>query len=132
MATDPQRSASTRKDGGHCQAPALPKRPYCFAHDPERAEARAEARRRGGEHSAKIVRLRGLVPPRLLPVYDRLEGALAEVHDGTLDPRQASAMAALARAMTTVLTAGELSWSNGFATWRRQRSNRSIGGRHEE
>ncbi len=52
--------------------------------------------------------MRGLVPPRLVSVYDALEAALTEVHDGRLDPKQASAMAALARAMVAVLTAGEL------------------------
>ncbi len=108
MATGPQRSESTRKDGRHCQAPALPKRPYCFAHDPERAKERVAARRRGGERTAKIVRLRGLVPPHLLPVYDTLESALSEVRSGDISLQQATAMAALARAMVSVLTAGEL------------------------
>jgi len=52
--------------------------------------------------------MHNLVPPRLVPVYDRLEQALGQVHDDTLQPRQASAMAALARAMVAVLTSGEL------------------------
>jgi ribosomal protein S9 len=43
-----------------------------------------------------------------LPVYDKLETALSEVHEGGLKPQQASAMAALARAMVSVLTSGEL------------------------
>jgi hypothetical protein len=41
-------------------------------------------------------------------VYDRLETALGEVHDGTLKPGQAVAMAAVAPAMVAVLQAGEL------------------------
>lgn len=76
MATDPKRCESSRKDGGHCNAPALPHSLFCWAHDPARAEQRAEARKRGGRNSAKVIRLRGLVPPRLLSVYDRLEDAL--------------------------------------------------------
>ena len=52
--------------------------------------------------------MRGLVPPRLLATFDTLETALQEVHTGSLDPRQASAMAAVARAMVAVLTSGEL------------------------
>ena len=48
------------------------------------------------------------MPSGLVGVYDRLEKALGEVHDGKIDPRQASAMAAIARAMVNVLTAGEL------------------------
>ncbi len=57
-----------------------------------------EARARGGKNSAKVARLRLLVPPRLMPVYDRLETALEEVYGGTLESKQAQAMASLARA----------------------------------
>jgi len=91
-----------------CAALARPSGRYCWAHDPELAEKRAEVRRRGGRNSAKAARLRALVPPRLLPIFDQLEAALTEVHDGALDARRASAMAALAGAMVRVLTAGEL------------------------
>lgn len=108
MTTNPNQCTSTRRDGGRCNAPALPNRPYCFAHDPELQERRQEARKRGGKNRAGIVRLRGLVPPRLLPVYDLLEQALSEVHRGDINPQQATAMAALSRAMVSVLTAGEL------------------------
>lgn len=108
MATEPNRCAALRADGQPCAAFVLPGRAFCFAHDPERQEQRTEARRRGGVNSAKVVRLRGLCPPRLVEVFDKLAEALEQVHDGTLDPRRASAMAAIARAMTTVLTAGEL------------------------
>ena len=69
---------------------------------------RLEARARGGKNSARAARLRRLVPPRLIPVYDRLEKALEEVHTGELESKQATAMAALARAMVAVLTSGEL------------------------
>lgn len=108
MTTNPNQCESTRRDGGRCKAPALPNRPYCFAHDPELQERRQEARRRGGKNRAGIVRLRGLTPPRLLPIFDTLEAALREVHAGDITPQQATAMAALARALTTLLTAGEI------------------------
>jgi len=81
---------------------------HCFAHAPALAERRTAARRRGGANSAKVVRLRSLMPPRLIPVFDRLETALQETHDGALDPRAAQAMASIARALVAVLTAGEL------------------------
>ena len=48
------------------------------------------------------------MPPRLMPVYETLETVLAEVHTGTCSPRQAHAMAAVARVMVTVLTSSEL------------------------
>jgi len=107
--SEPKRCAGVCKDGRACRAPALSGAGvYCFAHAPEQAEARAAARERGGRHSAKIVRLRALVPPRLVSVYDALEAALVEVHAGSLTPGQAGAMASLARAMVAVLTAGEI------------------------
>jgi len=37
-----------RSDGQPCQMPPQHERPYCFAHDPERASEAAEARRMGG------------------------------------------------------------------------------------
>jgi len=80
----------------------------CLAHDPDRSAQYAEARRRGGRNSSSAARLRGLVPPRLATVYDRLETALAQVHEGDLDPKIASAMGSLARALVAVLTSGEL------------------------
>ncbi len=108
MTTNPNQCESTRRDGGRCKAPALPNRPFCFAHDPALQERRQEARKRGGKNRADIVRLRGLAPPRLLPIFDTLEAALREVHAGDITPQQATAMAALARALTALLTAGEI------------------------
>jgi hypothetical protein len=105
--TDPKRCAAARKDGRPCGSFALPDSIYCFSHAPDRAAERMAARRQGGRNSAKIVRLRGLAPPKLIGVFDVLETALTETHHGTLDPRQASAMAALARAMVSVLQTGE-------------------------
>lgn len=98
---------ATRRDGQPCQAPALADG-MCFAHSPRVAAAREAGHARGGHHSARVVRLRRLVPERLLPIYQQLEAAMTELHDGTLDPRVAGAMAAVARAMVSVLTAGEL------------------------
>jgi len=97
-----------RRDGTRCQARPLPGSVWCFSHDPDRTAQRDAGRRKGGRNRSNQARLRGLVPPRLVAVYDRLEAALEEVHDGTLDPRAAGAMAAISRAMVSVLTAGEL------------------------
>lgn len=81
---------------------------FCYSHDESRGSERDEARRKGGHNRASAVRLRGLVPPRLLATYDVLEEALGEVHRGELDPKQANAMASIARAMVAVLQTGEL------------------------
>ncbi len=106
--TKTKQCAGTRKDGSPCTAFALPDSLFCFAHCPSRKAERDEARSRGGRNRASVVRLRGTIPPRLIPIFDRLERALEETHEGTLDPKRAQAIASLARAMTTVLTSGEL------------------------
>jgi len=79
-----------------------------MVHSPTLREKAQEARRAGGYNSARAARLGKLVPPRLMSVYGRLEEALGQVHRGELDPRAATAMAALAGAMVRVLTSGEL------------------------
>ena len=108
MARTPnQRCSATRKDGTPCRAQALADG-LCFAHSPLTADKRRAAARQGGRNHANVVRLQGLVPPRLLTVYTRLETALAEVHSGELDPRAGTAMAALGRALVAVLTSGEI------------------------
>ncbi len=108
LRSEPKRCMAARLNGEPCRAVAVADSGFCWAHDPALANDRAEARQRGGKNSATIARLRALVPPRLAAIFDALEAALGEVHDGTLQPSQAHAMAALARAMVSVLTAGEL------------------------
>ena len=44
----PRSCAFVMPDGRACRAGRQRERPYCFAHDPERAEEAAEARRLGG------------------------------------------------------------------------------------
>src|ERR1035437_1089446 len=43
-----RRCTYPKTDGQPCQMAPLRDRPYCFAHDPERSEEAAEARRLGG------------------------------------------------------------------------------------
>ena len=43
-----RRCTFAKADGQACQMAPLHERPYCFAHDPERAAEAAEARRLGG------------------------------------------------------------------------------------
>lgn len=97
-----------RSDGSPCGSPIIGESGYCFAHDPERIEEATKARRRGGKASSAIERTRRLAPASLRDVYSTLEAALGEVHDGHLAPQRAQAMASLARAMISVVTAGEV------------------------
>ncbi len=107
ITTEHKRCKSKTQAGEPCRGIAL-EDGYCFSHSPALAKKRFEARAKGGKNSARAARLKRLVPPRLIPVFDRLEKALVEVHTGELESKQASAMAALARAMVAVLTSGEL------------------------
>jgi len=81
---------------------------FCFAHDDTRATERDRARRKGGANSATRHRLDRLVPATLRPMIASLLAALDEVHAGDLDPRQASAMAALSGAITRAYGLGVL------------------------
>jgi len=72
------------------------------------AVKRTEAQRRGGQNRANAKRLTKLMPARLGPVFAILEQALTDVIDGRLDPKQATAAAAVSRAMAAILQAGEI------------------------
>ncbi len=104
----PATCSATRRDGEPCRTPVVSGSQWCFGHHPDLAEQRTQARRRGGQNRSNAQRVAKLLPQRLTPVFQRLEQALEETHDGTLDPKVATALAALARAMATILTAGEL------------------------
>jgi len=107
--TDRNRCAATKPDGTPCRAGRVAGTPYCIFHqcDPEARERSAEARRRGGENSARLTRALRRLPADLRAVYDRLAEALDQVHSGALDPTRAHAMAALSRAMVAVLDSAE-------------------------
>ena len=106
--TIPKHCAGTKRYGDPCTATTVTASGFCFAHDPDRAGERIEARRKGGQNRSNAARLGGLVPPRLLATFDTLEQLLGELHDGRVEPRVATAMAAVAGAMTRVLSVGEL------------------------
>jgi hypothetical protein len=89
---------ATRRDGQPCTMKAG-EDDYCFAHSPAVAERRRAGNAQGGRNKATPRRLERLIPSSLRPTLETLFTALDEVHDGTLDPRQASAMASLAGAI---------------------------------
>lgn len=101
-----QHCAAPRRDGRPCTAPAMGASRFCFAHDPQRAHEREEARRRGGRNKAHAARADRLVPASLRPVLSALLAALDEVHDGALAPQAASAMTSLAGAIVKTYSVG--------------------------
>ena len=92
-----------KKDGTPCQARALVEG-RCIGHAP----GAQEARRTGGHSTSKAARASRLLPVRLRPIVQLLEGALQEVHEGKLAPQAAQALASLARAIVTTFQAGEI------------------------
>ena len=94
---------AVRKDGKPCTARSV-RDHFCVGHLPEAQEAR----RKGGRNSARTARLGKFLPSQLRPVFTALASALEEVHEGSLDPRAASAMASVAGAIVRVITSGEL------------------------
>ncbi len=99
---DVQRCPAVKRDGSACGAKAGPSG-FCIGHTPRAQEARAK----GGAGTSRQARALKALPPRLRPVADMLASALTEVHEGSLDPRAASAMASLAGALVRVVSAGE-------------------------
>lgn len=89
---------ATRTNGQPCTARALADG-YCFAHSPALAQKRRAAYATGGRHKSRAARADKLLPASLRPVVVTLIAALDEVHAGTLEPRQASAMASVAGAI---------------------------------
>jgi hypothetical protein len=106
--SESKRCTGTRKDGTPCGAAVMGPGSLCYAHDPARSVERDQARRKGGRNSATSARIDRLVPATLRPMIGSLLDALDEVHAGTLDPKQASAMAALAGAVTRAYGVGVL------------------------
>lgn len=100
--------AAIRRDGAACQSAVLAGGGWCYTHDPNRANERTEARRRGGQHRSNLARARVAVPERLVPIIAKLEVAFDAAVAGALDPRTALAVAALARALVIVVQAGDV------------------------
>ena len=99
---------ATRANGERCKSPAVRSSGYCWAHDPGGAHARQEARREGGRAKSRARRLDKLVPASLKPTLGLLLDAIEEVHEGTLQPSRATAMAALASAAIRVYEVAEI------------------------
>jgi hypothetical protein len=89
-----------RADGKVCGSAVVSERGFCFAHDPDRIAQRREIQ----QHTARAAeRVRRASGQNLDDVVARLERAVAEVHEGRLDPQQALAMASLAHAMVETI-----------------------------
>lgn len=84
-----------RADGAPCGSVAVGASGFCFAHDP----SLAFERRQMTERVTNAANRARSTSPDLESLVVRLESAVAQVHDGSLDPQQAMAMASLVQAM---------------------------------
>src|ERR671927_487813 len=103
MPSNSDHCQATCRDGAPCTTPALPGGSYCFAHSPALREKRVAARRRGGEHRATAHRLQRRIMPRLTHVVELLESALDDAYAGRPAPRNAEAVATVARALMAAI-----------------------------
>jgi hypothetical protein len=108
MVADTSRCLTPRRDGSACRAPAQPGRDCCIFHDGGRQDEIRAARQTGGRNRSTPVRVSKLLPASLKPTLAALFVALDEVHEGTLQPSQATAMAALAGAIARLYAVGSL------------------------
>jgi hypothetical protein len=98
------------RSGNRCSSSVLPGSAFCFVHDPNAAEARRDASRKGGRARSNKARAAKNLPEALTP--DDLQSYLAltlrGVLSGRLQPAVGSCIAALARSIVTVREATEL------------------------
>lgn len=108
------RKCSQLKAGGApCGGNALAGKAYCWSHDPELAEQRAEGARRGGEQRSNARRaakqwaaIGEQLTPADLPAI--LRSCMFSVKSGHLEPSQAQAIASLAKTSVSITNEIEL------------------------
>ncbi len=103
---------ATKADGSRCNAQALTGSDLCFTHDPERAQERAAARRRGG-HNRRTPKAEDPsgYPTRLRSVADVqavLERALADTWAQENSGARTQALVRLAHGALKALEVGDL------------------------
>ena len=100
MVQDHRRCPGITSQGKPCPLFPPTGRTWCINHDPERTEERHERSVRGGRNRAASVRARSLLKGSLETMGDTREIVLVsilQVIDGTISPKVAQAVSALAR-----------------------------------
>ncbi|MGD9891718.1 MAG: hypothetical protein AB7R89_33515 [Dehalococcoidia bacterium] len=92
----------TKRTGDPCGSVVVLPSGYCFLHDPDRKAQARDASARGGKGKSRLARVERLVPSTLRPLLATLLDAVDETRRGDLDPKVASALAALAGAAVRV------------------------------
>jgi hypothetical protein len=102
------------KAGSRCSRTALPGKQFCLIHDPESADLRREASRKGGHARSNQARAAKQIPEAMAP--EELVGWLwlliRNVISGKIEPKVATAAATIAR---TILETRDASEKPGLA-----------------
>ena len=103
------RCSHARADGRPCGGFAVGGSRFCFAHDPDRATARDEARRRGGRAGRVTTLPESSVRVRSLgDVLSLVEESINDVRAGRVDVRVANAVGYLANIAIRAIEQGDL------------------------
>ncbi|GEM_PF-6366498 len=84
----------TRADGSRCGSHIVMPSGYCHVHNPDSRATLRDVSAKGCRGKATTARTAKLIPSTLRPVLDVLLAALPKIENGSLDPRQASALEA--------------------------------------
>ena len=125
----PSQCQSTNRNGEPCSAHVYDGAAWCRWHDPDRAEDRAEWSRKGGQARSNRARARKQLADQVMTIGDLdalLCVALKQVASGRMEPGVGSAMATIAKTITTIRSTGDfekrleaLEQSAGVGTIRR-------------
>ena len=98
------------RSGSRCRRPALAGKQHCLMHDPESAELRLEASRKGGHARSNAARAAKAMPAALTSdeLLVTLSRVLGKVESGELEPGPANAISSLARAMNSIRETTEI------------------------
>ncbi len=101
----PSQCQGTNRNGEPCSAHVYDGARWCRWHDPDRAEDRAAWSRKGGQARSNKQRARKQLADEVLSIGDLdalLCLALQRVGTGAMEPNVGSAMASIAKTITTI------------------------------
>ncbi len=81
---------------------------HCSVHCPERADAMAAARRKGGHNRSTAQRSYSRLPDDLKAIAKLLADVIVEVRDGRLPPAVGNSVASLSRALISSIESGNV------------------------
>ncbi len=117
MTTAPLRTglqcSAVKADGSPCRSTAVLRSEdcpdgHCSVHCPERADAMAAARRKGGHNRSNVERAYSRLPDDQRAISRLLADTITEVKAGTLAPAIGNSVASLSRALIGAIESGNV------------------------